>query len=100
MYNSKMKDEKDFNSHNGYFENFANSINAKFNLDVKEIGSCMNDEAIMSIEAVRKALLEKEGVAVVPGIGFGAEGYFRFSFATDLDSIKKGIARIANFCQS
>ena len=47
-----------------------------------------------------KALLEKEGVAVVPGIGFGAEGYFRFSFATDLDSIKKGIARIANFCQS
>ena len=65
MYNSKMKDEKDFNSHNGYFENFANSINAKFNLDVKEIGSCMNDEVIMSIEAVRKALLEKEHKKII-----------------------------------
>lgn len=47
-----------------------------------------------------KDLLEKEGVAVVPGIGFGMEGYFRFSFATDLESIQKGIQRIANFCRS
>ncbi len=47
-----------------------------------------------------KDLLEKEGVAVVPGIGFGMEGYFRFSFATDLESIQKGIQRIANFCHS
>ncbi|CAM2816513.1 pyridoxal phosphate-dependent aminotransferase [Helicobacter burdigaliensis] len=45
-----------------------------------------------------KELLEKEGVAVVPGIGFGMEGYLRFSFATDLASIEKGIERIANFC--
>lgn len=45
-----------------------------------------------------KELLEKEGVAVVPGIGFGMEGYFRFSFATDLASIERGIERIANFC--
>ncbi|WP_428023166.1 pyridoxal phosphate-dependent aminotransferase [Arcobacter sp.] len=42
-------------------------------------------------------LLEKEGVAVVPGLAFGTEGYFRFSFATDLDSILKGIARIEKF---
>ena len=42
-------------------------------------------------------LLEEQGVAVVPGIGFGSEGYFRFSFATDLDTIKKGIARIEEF---
>ena len=42
-------------------------------------------------------LLEEKGVAVVPGIGFGSEGYFRFSFATDLETIKKGIERIADF---
>jgi aspartate aminotransferase len=44
-----------------------------------------------------KDLLEKDGVAVVPGVGFGAEGYFRFSFATDEETIRKGIERIAKF---
>ncbi|MCP4969242.1 MAG: pyridoxal phosphate-dependent aminotransferase [Arcobacter sp.] len=42
-------------------------------------------------------LLEKEGVAVVPGLAFGTEGYFRFSFATDLESIEEGIRRIKKF---
>ncbi len=42
-------------------------------------------------------LLEKEGVAVVPGVGFGVEGYFRFSFATDETTIQEGINRIAKF---
>lgn len=44
-----------------------------------------------------KLLLEREKVALVPGVGFGMDGYFRLSFATDLESIKKGIARIAKF---
>ena len=44
-----------------------------------------------------KDLLAKTGVAVVPGVGFGSEGYFRFSFATDLESIREGIARIEKF---
>lgn len=44
-----------------------------------------------------KELLQETGVAVVPGIGFGSEGYFRFSFATDIDTIKEGISRIAKF---
>ena len=42
-------------------------------------------------------LLEQEGVAVVPGLAFGTEGYFRFSYATDLATIKEGIRRIKNF---
>lgn len=46
-----------------------------------------------------KDLLENQGVAVVPGIGFGAEGYFRFSFATDIETIKEGIRRIEAFVQ-
>ena len=47
-----------------------------------------------------KRLLEDKGVALVPGIGFGSEGYFRFSFATDEDSIRKGIQRIKDFCDN
>lgn len=47
-----------------------------------------------------KELLEKAKVAVVPGVGFGMDGYFRLSFATDLESIRKGIARIGEFVKS
>jgi aspartate aminotransferase len=47
-----------------------------------------------------KDLLEKTGVAVVPGVGFGSEGYIRFSFATDIASIREGIKRISNYVQS
>ncbi len=45
-------------------------------------------------------LLEKKGVALVPGIGFGLDGYVRFSFATDMESIKKGIEKIKDFINS
>lgn len=44
-------------------------------------------------------LLEKEGVAVVPGLAFGTEGYFRFSFATDEVTIREGISRIKRFVE-
>lgn len=44
-------------------------------------------------------LLEEKGVAVVPGLAFGMEGYFRFSFATDLPSIQEGIKRIRDFIE-
>ena len=44
-------------------------------------------------------LLAESGVAVVPGVGFGSDGYFRFSFATDIESIKSGISRIADFIE-
>ena len=47
-----------------------------------------------------KELLAEKEVAVVPGIGFGSDGYFRFSFATDIESIREGIKRIAEFVAS
>uniref|UniRef100_UPI000A6FE685 aminotransferase class I/II-fold pyridoxal phosphate-dependent enzyme n=1 Tax=Campylobacter pinnipediorum TaxID=1965231 RepID=UPI000A6FE685 len=47
-----------------------------------------------------KKMLEEAKVATVPGIGFGMQGYFRLSFATDTDSIKKGIERISNFVKN
>lgn len=51
-----------------------------------------------SVEFCKK-LLEEKGVATVPGIGFGTEGYFRFSFATDEASIVEGIKRIKDFVE-
>ncbi len=47
-----------------------------------------------------KELLQATGVAVVPGIGFGSEGYFRFSFATDITTIREGIRRIEKFVKN
>ena len=39
-------------------------------------------------------LLEKIGVAVVPGSAFGSEGYVRLSFATSMDNLKNALDRI------
>jgi len=51
-----------------------------------------------SVEFCEK-LLDSEKVAAVPGLGFGAEGYLRMSYATSDEVIVKGVARLANFCR-
>ncbi len=43
-------------------------------------------------------LLEQENVAAVPGIAFGADDYFRLSYATSMEQIEKGMERIERFC--
>ena len=44
--------------------------------------------------ALSEYLLENVGVAVVPGSAFGAEGYFRISFATSMDNLRNALDRI------
>ncbi|MBZ0091249.1 MAG: pyridoxal phosphate-dependent aminotransferase [Sulfuricellaceae bacterium] len=44
--------------------------------------------------ALSEYLLEKAGVAVVPGSAFGAEGYFRISFATSMANLESALERI------
>jgi aspartate aminotransferase len=39
-------------------------------------------------------LLEKAGVALVPGSAFGAPGYVRFSFCTSMDVLTEALARL------
>ncbi|WP_414589605.1 pyridoxal phosphate-dependent aminotransferase [Scytonema sp. PCC 10023] len=46
------------------------------------------------------ALLEKEQVAVIPGIAFGADDNIRLSYATDLATIEKGMDRLEKFVKS
>jgi aspartate aminotransferase len=43
-------------------------------------------------------LLEKALVAVVPGAAFGMENYFRISYATSDEALKKACERIAQAC--
>ena len=50
-------------------------------------------------EFVQK-LLEKENVAVVQGSAFGLDGYFRISYATSMENLKKAMDRIKFFCES
>ena len=50
-------------------------------------------------EFVQK-LLEKSMVAVVQGSAFGLDGYFRISYATSMENLKKAISRIKDFCDS
>lgn len=45
-------------------------------------------------------LLEKEKVAAVPGIAFGADDYLRISYATSLANIEKGLERLDRFVRS
>ena len=47
-----------------------------------------------------KLLLESNGVAVVQGSAFGLEGFFRISYATSMDNLKKAIGKISFFCKS
>ena len=45
-------------------------------------------------------LIEKAGVALVPGSAFGAPGYMRISFATSMDNLKKALERLHNTLNS
>lgn len=47
-----------------------------------------------------RALLEVEGVALVPGRAFGVPGHFRLSYAYSRAALVEACTRIARFCQS
>ncbi|WP_027327498.1 pyridoxal phosphate-dependent aminotransferase [Helicobacter pametensis] len=47
-----------------------------------------------------QALLEEQGVALVPGVAFGMDGYVRMSFATSIEMLIKGLEKIDLFLQS
>ena len=47
-----------------------------------------------------QSLLENSGIAVVQGSAFGLEGFFRISYATSMDNLKKALEKISSFCKS
>ncbi len=58
------------------------------------IGRSSGGEVLEDDLAIGGWLLEKAGCALVPGAAFGAPGYLRMSYATSLENIEKGLARI------
>ena len=72
----------------GAFYSFPYAKNAIENLYKKGKINKKNDIAFSEY------LLDSKGVAVVPGSAFGAENYFRISFATSMDNLKEALLRI------
>jgi aspartate aminotransferase len=52
-----------------------------------------------TVDEWASALLEQEKVALVPGSGFGAADNVRISYATSLDVLEEGVARIKRFLE-
>jgi aspartate aminotransferase len=44
-----------------------------------------------------KDLLDTKQVAAIPGVAFGMDNCIRFSYATDMDTIKEGVKRLSEF---
>ena len=59
-----------------------------------------NGKEIMSDTDFVQSLLENSGIAVVQGSAFGLEGFFRISYATSMDNLKKALEKISSFCKS
>lgn len=72
----------------GAFYAFADARGAISYLHKKGVITHENDLAFSEY------LLEKAGVAIVPGSAFGGEGYMRLSFATALSNLEKAMIRI------
>ena len=62
-----------------------------------DISAAMQAKGLHDDVAFCDALLEQQGVAVVPGSGFGAPGHMRLSFATDLGSLEHALERLRAF---
>lgn len=67
-------------------------------MNIKDIlGKEFHGKMINTSDDFCELLLEKSLVALVPGSGFGAEGFVRWSYATSMENIKKGLDRLEEF---
>lgn len=62
-----------------------------------DIRSALESLGLADDVAFSENLLDRTGVAVVPGSGFGAPGYVRLSFATSRPLLEAAVGRIASF---
>ena len=63
-----------------------------------DVRGCLQKDLKTSGDFAQK-LLEEEHTVVTDGAGFGAEGFLRISYATSMEQIQEGIARIKRFVQ-
>jgi len=60
----------------------------------------INEKELKTDTDFVQSLLENSGVAVVQGSAFGLEGFFRISYATSMENLKKALEKISSFCKS
>ncbi len=60
-------------------------------------GKSYKGTVIESAAQIGKLLLEEKYIAVVPCADFGMPGYIRFSYATSMENIQKGMDRLEEF---
>ena len=65
----------------------------------KLIGKTIHGVEITDDDVFADAFLKYGLVAVVPGSGFGAPNFVRWSYATSMDNIKEGLNRLEKFLQ-
>lgn len=63
----------------------------------KLLGRSVRGDVINSSDDFSTAFLKYGLVATVPGSGFGAPNFVRWSYATSMDNIKKGMDRLESF---
>ncbi|BAU28847.1 L-aspartate aminotransferase [Aneurinibacillus soli] len=63
------------------------------------VSEAMKKGGYSDVDAWAEALLAKEYVALIPGSGFGAPNHIRISYATSLEQLQKGLARIKKFVE-
>ena len=63
----------------------------------KLIGKTIHGVEITDDDVFADAFLKYGLVAVVPGSGFGAPNFVRWSYATSLDNIREGLDRLEKF---
>lgn len=63
------------------------------------VRQCLSGNMKTSEDFARR-LLEEEHTVVTDGTGFGAEGYVRISYATSMDQLREGVARIKRFVEN
>ncbi len=60
----------------------------------KYLGQTIRGRLIKDSFDLAEYLLDEARVGVVPGSAFGVKGFVRFSYATSIQNIEEGVARI------
>ncbi|WP_232696399.1 pyridoxal phosphate-dependent aminotransferase [Brevibacillus daliensis] len=63
------------------------------------VKQAIEKQGYANVDEWSKALLEQQKVALIPGSGFGASENIRISYATSMEQLEKGIARIKQFVE-
>ena len=64
------------------------------------VADLLSPTGIKSSGELAEAMLREVAVAVTPGEGFDAPGFFRLSYATSIERLKEGVTRIQSFVSS